>query len=338
VLDILSQFSSLPAQGVTCTDHGELLDLHVDLARAGLGKGMLAHQFDGETLLSLANARFDHSHRLRVEVPDDVLFVRASLGASTDYRVGDAATWRFRRPEVTVSAVPRGATIDIDVHAQVSVLSMSLMFRPRTLVERHRIALRELPAPMRDLVEGSLAAPVLMATLPIGADVAALVRDLAHSRLTGSLRRTQLQARSAELLVLVAAVWRERLGHESWPGARPRDAELLAAARRVLAERFAHPPTLAELSTLLGTNKNKINQLFRAQLQVTPQAYCMRLRVERAQALIAQGCMNLAEVAEAVGYQHQSSFTEAFRQVTGMPPGRYAQMARQASQAGRALQ
>jgi AraC-like DNA-binding protein len=39
--------------------------------------------------------------------------------------------------------------------------------------------------------------------------------------------------------------------------------------------------------------------------------------------------MNLAQVADAVGYQHQSSFTAAFRDATGLSPGRYAQLARQ---------
>jgi transcriptional regulator GlxA family with amidase domain len=96
----------------------------------------------------------------------------------------------------------------------------------------------------------------------------------------------------------------------------------------VLGERCTAPPTLTELATMLGTNKNKINQLFQKRLQVTPQAFCLRLRIERAQALIAQRRMNLAQVAESVGYRHQSSFTAAFISVTGMSPGKYAQLTR----------
>ncbi len=316
-------------QGASLEERGGLASLQVDLSRAGLGSGHLMAQSDGQTLVNIAHGRFDQPLHDRVEVPDDTLLVRASLAACVDYRCDDLPGWRFCRPEVTVAALPRGTGLALQVDADAPLMVMSVALRPRTLVERHQIALDELPAPLRSLVEGRLTAPGLLASLPIGADVAALVRDLAHSRLTGSLRRTQLQARAAELLVLVAAGWRDRLGHESWPGARPRDAELLAAARRVLGERFADPPTLAELAAMLGTNKNKLNLLFQSRLQVTPQAYCLRLRVERAQALIAQGRMNLAQVAEAVGYQHQSSFTAAFRGVTGLSPGRYAQEARQ---------
>jgi AraC-like DNA-binding protein len=321
-------FASSP-RGASFMEQGGLASLQVDLVRAGLGSGHLTVQSDGQTLVNIANARFDHPLHDRVEVADDTLLVRASLGACVDYRCDDLPGWRFCRPEVTVAALPRGTRLALRVDADAPLMVMSVALRPRTLVERHQIALDELPAPLRALVGGRLTAPALLASLPIGADVAALVRDLAHSRLTGSLRRTQLQARAAELLVLVAAGWRERLGHESWPGARPRDAELLAAARRVLGARFADPPTLAELATMLGTNKNKLNQLFRDRLQVTPQAYCLRLRIEHAQALIAQGRMNLAQVADAVGYQHQSSFTAAFRDATGLSPGRYAQLARQ---------
>lgn len=306
-----------------------MASLQLDLEQAGLGSGHLTAQCDGQTLVNITNARFDRPLHNHIEMDDDLLLVRASLGARVDYCYDEKANWRFCRPEVTVTALPRGTRLAVRVDADAPLMVMSVALRPRTLVERHQIALDELPAPLRSLVEGRFAKPELLVSLPIGADVAALVRDLAHSRLTGSLRRTQLQARAAELLALVAASWCERLGCVSWPGARPRDAELLAAARRVLEERYAKPPTLAELTTMLGTNKNKLNQLFQSRLQVTPQAYCLRLRIERAQALIAQGRMNIAEVAEAVGYQHQSSFTAAFREATGLSPGRYAQWARQ---------
>jgi len=317
------------ARGASLLVQGGLASLQVDLGQAGLGSGHVMAQCDGQTLVNIANARFDRPLHDEVGMADDLLLVRASLGACVDYRCDHLASWRFSRPGVTVSALPRGTRLALRVDAEAPLMVMSVALRPRALVERHQIALDELPAPLRSLVEGRLSAPELLVSLPIGADVAALVRDLAHSRLSGSLRRAQLQARAAELLVLVAASWRERLGHESWPGARPRDAELLSAARRVLGERFADPPTLAELATMLGTNKNKLNQLFQARLQVTPQAYALRLRIERAQALIAQGRMNLAQVAEAVGYQHQSSFTAAFRDATGQSPGRYARLARQ---------
>lgn len=318
------------AQGASLVEQGGLASLRVDLEEAGLGRGHLTAQSDGQTVVNIANARLHRPLHDHVEVADDLLLVRASLGACVDYRCNERAGWRFCRPEVTVSALPRGTRLALRIGAEASLMVMSVALRPRTLVERHRIALDELPAPLRALVEGRLDEPELMVSLPIGADVAALVRDLAHSRLTGSLLRTQLQARAAELLVLVAASWCERLGRESWPGARPRDAELLAAARRMLGERLADPPTLAELARSLGTNKNKLNQLFRDRLRVTPQAYGLRLRIEHAQALMAQGRMNLAQVAEAVGYQHQSSFTAAFRDATGQSPGRYAQAARQA--------
>lgn len=330
MLDIARLPFASSAQGASFLELGGLSSLQVDLARAGLGSGHLTALCDGQTLVNIANARFDRPLHDHVEMTDDVLLVRASLGARADYRCDDRAFWRFSRPEVTVSALPRGTRLALRVEAEAPLMVMSVVLRPRALVDRHKLALDELPGPLRSLVEGRLTTPELLVSLPIGADVAALVRDLAHSRLTGSLRRTQLQARAAELLALVAAGWCERLGHASWPGARPRDPELLAAARRLLEERYADPPTLAELATTLGTNKNKLNLLFQSRLQTTPQAYCLRLRIERAQALIAQGRMNLAQVAEAVGYQHQSSFTAAFRDATGLSPGRYAQVARQA--------
>jgi AraC-like DNA-binding protein len=85
---------------------------------------------------------------------------------------------------------------------------------------------------------------------------------------------------------------------------------------------------LQELASELGTNRTKINQLFRACIGVTPQEYTLHRRIERAQALIVEGRLNVGQIADAVGYQHQSSFTTAFREVTGMSPREFATQAR----------
>ena len=42
-----------------------------------------------------------------------------------------------------------------------------------------------------------------------------------------------------------------------------------------------------------------------------------------ARALLQEGRLNIAQISETVGYQHQSSFTAAFRDIVGMCPRDY---------------
>ena len=61
--------------------------------------------------------------------------------------------------------------------------------------------------------------------------------------------------------------------------------------------------------------------MFRAATGTTPLAYATARRVARAQALLADPAMPLAQVAYATGFASQSHFGEVFRRHTGLAPG-----------------
>lgn len=49
-------------------------------------------------------------------------------------------------------------------------------------------------------------------------------------------------------------------------------------------------------------------------------AFATRKRMELARRLLQDVTLSIADVAQACGYQHQSSFAEAFRRETGKTP------------------
>lgn len=101
--------------------------------------------------------------------------------------------------------------------------------------------------------------------------------------------------------------------------------------RRVLAhlhERVAEPVTLSELAAVAGLSVSHLSHAFRAATGEAPHRYHLRLRVERAKAMLAGGTLPLAHVALACGFPNQSHFTTVFRRATGLPPGRWRDRAR----------
>lgn len=303
---------------------GDAASVTTDLRRVGLGEGAMHSHFAAGALVTLIDGRFERNEQWLLETKSDLLLIRATLDSDCAYVPLGGPAWHFHQPALTVSVVPEGTRMDIAIAGGSAQRTVTLVLEPRFLLQRHGVDPAELPAPLRRLMEGRLEVPQTVVSMPLDADIAGLVLDLTRSRLTGSLRRMQVEARSAELLALVAAAWNDHLAAQHCPGGRTRDAEIVRLAERMLAEHFAHPPTLQALARRLGTNKNKLTQLFQRSHGTTPQMYCLRRRIERAQALIAEGRLSLGQVAEAVGYQHQSSFTVAFREVVGLAPREYA--------------
>jgi AraC-like DNA-binding protein len=82
-----------------------------------------------------------------------------------------------------------------------------------------------------------------------------------------------------------------------------------------------HP--LEDLARVCGTSKFTTLRSFTAMTGLTPHAYVIQRRLERAKALIRNG-VGLAEAGSEAGFADQSHFHRAFVRRFGMTPGVYA--------------
>jgi len=294
-----------------------------DFTRAGLGRGQHWSFIDGDTFTTVVDICSSRPVHAETETCDDVLLVRSSVGSACSYGMQDGAAWRFVRPAITVSYLPRGTRMSVVIEPDAPQLAVTVVVRASAILGRYGLRRADLPQRLLDVLDGAQKEAATLLSLPLGQDAASLVHDLVRSRLTGSLRGLQAAARGAELFALVTSAWKTREEGVERPGMRGRDAELVAAASRILNQRLVDPPTLQELAQELGTNRNKLNQLFQRSMGVTLKVYCVQKRIERARALLQEGRLNIAQISETVGYQHQSSFTAAFRDVVGMCPRDY---------------
>ncbi len=298
-------------------------DVSIDYAQAGWGHGRQRSLADPELVVTVVDARLDRPLRGGFEMMQDVLLVRASVDSACSYSQPGNGRWDFARPELTVSFLPRGTSGEVLLEPSRQHTAVTLLIAPRALVSRCGLRREDLPAPLLRAIDGEITQPAPLFTLPVEPAIASLVDDLVASRLTGRLRAMQMRARGLELVALMCAAWNDALQAGANASMRGRDAQLIAAARRILTQRLVDPPTLQELARELGTNRNKLNQLFQRGLGVSPKAFCVQRRIEHAQVLLREGRLNVAQIAETVGYQHQSSFAAAFRGAVGVCPRDY---------------
>lgn len=94
--------------------------------------------------------------------------------------------------------------------------------------------------------------------------------------------------------------------------------------RRLIDARAHEKLTLAEAAEVLGVSPSRASHLVRELLGDSFQNLLLKERVARAQSLLRSSEMSLKEVADACGFSNEYYFSRQFRQLTGLPPGRYA--------------
>ncbi|MGE7988477.1 helix-turn-helix transcriptional regulator [Lysinibacillus fusiformis] len=98
------------------------------------------------------------------------------------------------------------------------------------------------------------------------------------------------------------------------------DRSKLFQAQAIMVENMTNPPSLMELSRLVGLNDFKLKKGFKEMYGTTVFGYLREKRLEKASFLLQSGTMNVMEVANAVGYSNPSHFAEVFKGKYGVSP------------------
>lgn len=92
--------------------------------------------------------------------------------------------------------------------------------------------------------------------------------------------------------------------------------------QELIAARYAESLSLDELARTAGMSRYHLVRAFHRALGMTPHAWQLDRRIQRARVLLEQG-MPLAEVALQLGFADQSHFQRAFKQRVAATPGEY---------------
>lgn len=129
--------------------------------------------------------------------------------------------------------------------------------------------------------------------------------------------RASVDTMVAELASMRAEETRAQAAHETHRARRLAE-EAAALAERALDEGVQL--TVDDIAARLFVSRSRLSATFRAQTDETLGAYMRRRRIERAQELLAEDRLTVAQVASRLGYPQQSAFTQAFRHACGLSP------------------
>lgn len=105
--------------------------------------------------------------------------------------------------------------------------------------------------------------------------------------------------------------------------ARPRPVlpdPTLARAVKMMQAAIEQPPGIAVLARRLDVSPRQLERLFRRHLGVSPAAYHLALRLERARELLRLSPLPVTDVGLACGFQSAAHFSTAYARHFGRPP------------------
>lgn len=94
----------------------------------------------------------------------------------------------------------------------------------------------------------------------------------------------------------------------------------LQLAKNILLANIASPPTVKELCSAVGINRNKLHYGFKSEFGKTPQQLLDDKRLSTAYEFLKENNKKIYEIALDVGYTNQGSFATAFKRKFGCTP------------------
>ncbi|RXZ81111.1 AraC family transcriptional regulator [Paenibacillaceae bacterium] len=149
-----------------------------------------------------------------------------------------------------------------------------------------------------------------------------LISELVYTPFTNSIRMIALESLALELISygLNCFVYDDSHRGNQEPDITISELQSLQYAKEVLMHRIDNPPSLLELSRIIGMNDYKLKRYFKAVFGTTVFGHLRDIRMEKAMALLQDGRTTVSAVAANVGYLNVSYFASAFRKRYGLNP------------------
>lgn len=183
--------------------------------------------------------------------------------------------------------------------------------------------LKKLPHPERDVYEnelGTLLKPesnfAIGSHIQMPHEMLDIVSKIFQNTYDGSAKILFLKSQVSELLshffAFILSPSKQILNET--------DTRKIYLAKDIITERMDKPPSLNELSHIIGLNSNKLKKNFKNIFGIPVFKYLQEERLTKAHSLLQNGDMTVQEVAWFVGYESLSSFSNAFHKKFGYRP------------------
>ncbi|WP_121969933.1 AraC family transcriptional regulator [Leptolyngbya sp. BC1307] len=211
----------------------------------------------------------------------------------------------------------------------LQVLDVSFHLEPELFCTWMGDRLEQSTTPVKALVNAPSQARYTYASSPTVA-MQATIQQILNCPYTGLTQQIYLESKVWELMALhLEQMLQHQLDQPPKQTLKPDDIQRLHYVREILKLQLNDPPSLNGLARQVGLNEFTLKQGFRHLFGTTVFGCLHHYRMERAKTLLADGHLNVTEVARDVGFTSRGHFAAAFRKKFGVNPKTYSLMARE---------
>jgi AraC-like DNA-binding protein/quercetin dioxygenase-like cupin family protein len=102
---------------------------------------------------------------------------------------------------------------------------------------------------------------------------------------------------------------------------------LVTAGEEYLKQHLGEPVHLSDLVRYIGLGRTRLRDLFKSATGLTPHDYLLRLRIRKAQELLAASDVSLTGISTRCGFSSSQHLSSVFHQYVGQTPRQYRRQA-----------
>ena len=256
--------------------------------------------------------------RVEFVAGDGLLQFYFTLTGDLTMAISRTERFRINRPSLFVYTQPTGQVIKEWTPAGAHERFVAVVVRPQFLVDHFLGSSSEAPPLLQAFLTGTLKNFEYF-QLPLNAQMYEIAGKIVDNAYSGAIGLVYTEASTLELLCsaieslkTVSAGPTEQYSE--------RELRCMHAARNILMKQLAPAPSIRQVARAAGINETTLKRGFKAVFGETLFEFSVRCRMQHALTLLRDREMQVARVAAAVGYSHQTSFATAFRRHFGLRP------------------
>jgi AraC-like DNA-binding protein len=224
-------------------------------------------------------------------------------------------------PRLLIWYQPPGVTITESLKSKVRDTGVSLYCKLPFLAElARRNGINHWP--LLEQIQNHPGTSVFHRQFELSPTLLYVAKSLLECPYRRGIRVLHAEAKALELLCEVLSQAQQPQAMSSASPTSEGESRRLDAARHLLTTQLSTPPRLADIARAVGMSESKLKRTFKARFGATVFDYGLESRMRHALELLRCRRMSVGQVAYAVGYRHQTSFTSAFFQFFGFLPSK----------------
>jgi len=188
--------------------------------------------------------------------------------------------------------------------------------------------LEKYPQIFNDIIKKiNISVPFLFnkASIFLSPEMTNIVKQIQQASIMGSMADMYIDAKIQELIFLLLVPQTRKLVMMSTDLDNCK-REKLFEVKYIIDSNYLKPYSISALSKIVGLNETAMKKGFKELFNNTIYGYLFDIRMEKAQKLLLSNNISIADVADKVGYEHQSHFTTAFKRKFKYTPREFKQL------------